>query len=208
MLRVAVTVAFVCVCVCMVALPAKASPLGLTLLDHPDIASYYIHVDYNAGTDNFNATGVALTFDDDGIHLPLYITDGVFSIDATVDELGNPTGGTLSITGDVLGYSPTLLTGNLTDFGFQDPPDGGDPFEFLFTVSGGELAIPYYGGLGSVVGVILSAVDGGFDGTFDADFSNSGFGVADTAPIPEPTSLALLAAVGALLSARRGRRRA
>jgi hypothetical protein len=190
------------------AVPAQGSLLGLALLDYPDITSGFTDVTYGAASDQFAASGFALSFDDDGTGSAENILNGVFSIDAAIDESGEPGPGTLVITGDVLGYGPDLLTASLTDFGFMD--GGGDIFEFLFEVTGGDLAIPsLYGDPGSVVGLILDATGSDFGGTFDMDFDNTGgmpgwgMGVSDTAPIPEPSSLLLMLLAGALFRRRR-----
>jgi hypothetical protein len=201
----------VCLLACLIITPASASLLNLSLLDHPDIFSDFIDVSYDAATDQLNTVGFSLTLNDDGVGSPENILDGAFDITATIDEFGVPVAGSLTIMGNVLGYGPTLLTGELTDFGFMDPA-GGDLFEFLFTVTGGDLAIPaLYGGPGSITGVILGANGSNFVGSFDADFNNNGgvpgtgLGQADTAPpIPEPASLILMVVAGMLLRARRG----
>ena len=81
--------------------------------------------------------------------------------------------------------SGTLLTGTLTDIGFKDA-GGGDPLEFLFSVTGGDLA-GLYGGTG---GIILT-------GTGFTDWANYGgntpfSGMSDTfavSPIPVPAAV-------------------
>ena len=188
------------------ALPAAAAPLGLTLLDQPDVLSSFLGVSYNEGSDDFLAIGTALTFDDDGVGPAVNIANGTFDITAKIDNTGVPTSGSLTIMGDVSGFGPTLLTADLTDFGFIDA--GGDIFEFLFTVTGGDLAIPgFYGtpGPGSVTGVILDAVGSNFGGTFDVNFDNGffGFGVSDTRIVPEPATLFLVLIAGALIRRKR-----
>ncbi len=193
---------------------ARADLLNLELLDFPDIFSGFIDVMYDAGSDQFTATGFALTFDDDGIGSPENIIGGAFTIAATITEGGLFSNGSLTIEGDVLGFGRTLLTADLVEFGFLN--DGGDLFEFVFEVTGGDLAIPdLYGALGTQGGVILDANFGGtgFFGSFDEDFNNNdgmlgfGLGVSDTAPlIPGPGTLLVLLAAGGL-GARRRRRR-
>ena len=191
---------------------ARADLLNLELLDFPDIFSGFIDVMYDAGSDQFTATGFALTFDDDGDGPQENITGGVFTIAGTILEGGFFTSGSLTIEGDVLGFGTTLLTADVVDFGFQN--DGGDLFEFLFTITGGDLAIAeFYGGPGTIVGVILDANGSDFTGSFDQDFNNNdgmpgtGLGVSDTAPlIPGPGALLVLLAAGGL-GARRRRRR-
>lgn len=129
------------------------------------------------------------------------IADGDYNITATIDEFGNATDGSLTIQGTIaaLGYaSGTLLTGDLTDFGFPDA--GGDPLEFLFVVTGGDA----FDLFGPVVGIILS--DSGFTGTF-SDFQNTGNGTNTLAPsrvVPEPGSILLiLTGLGVLFGLRK-----
>jgi hypothetical protein len=171
---------------------AQASPLNLALADSPDISSAFIGVTYDAGTDQFVASGFAMELDNGG--LPnLSIANGLFNISADITSTGSigSAGGMLSIGGTIssLGFnSGTLLTGVLTAFGFQD--GGGDLFEFLFDVTGGDMVTSF----GPVVGVILDINHGGaFSGSFDVSFNNSGSGVSDTAnPVPEPSTLLLM----------------
>ena len=190
----------------------QAAPLNLTLLDPPDIVSDFIDVTYDAAGDSFVATGFARELDDDGSVPPESILDGTFNLAATIDASGTLSSGSLSIGGTVasLGFnSGTLLTGDLTALGFPDA--GGDPLEFLFTVTGGDAAGLY----GSApAGVILSGT--GFGGNFDSDFYNlqegiidgvltpipgTGTAVANVAPVPLPAAVwlfgtGLLALVG------------
>jgi hypothetical protein len=191
---------------------ARATPLYITLVDFPDIVSSFIDVLYDAPTDAFSANGFALELDNDGVAPNEIIAGGTFALNATIDDSGilGP-GGTLTIGGTVtsLGYlTGTLLTGDLTDFGFPDA--GGDPLEFLFDVTGGDAATLWAGQKG---GVILSF--SGFSGDWTADWDNllngdegTGTAVADTGAIPEPATLTLmLMGGGALLGARRRSKR-
>ena len=165
---------------------------------------------YDSATDQLAAEGFALLLDDDGSIPSENILNGSFSLTATIDGSGNATAGTLSIGGGVLGFGPSLLEGTLApgnSFGFQD--GGGPLFEFLFTITGGELA-PLFMEQGNTVGVILSGT--GFGGSFNSDFDNliggipgTGFAVSDVAVlIPAPGALALLVLAG--VAARRRRR--
>lgn len=170
--------------------PARATPLDLTLSDFPDIVSAYIDVSYNAGTNLSNASGFALELDDDGVGAPIRIYGGTMDLIAEIDETGTLIGGTVIYGGTIsgLGYnSGTLLTGDLTAFGFR--PEGGDPLEFLLDVTGGDAA----GLFGSSAGIILS--QSGFSGSFLLGFNNTGSGVNDlgsVAAVPEPTTMLLL----------------
>ena len=83
--------------------------------------------------------------------------------------------------------SGTLLTGDITAFGYENE---NDPFEFLFSLTGGDAA-GLYGGIGSTGGVILSSIFTDFTGFFSSDWSS--FGVSDTGtPVPEPVTMLLL----------------
>jgi hypothetical protein len=140
-------------------------------------------------------------------------TDGTTSSGTGGDDF-SVTGG-LDVNGDgVADAAGTLLTGELSAFGAS--ASGPGVFEFIFDVTGGILnsqvplfSLPQFG-------VILGA-DGGstFTGSFDVNFSNllggqagTGSGSADTAPIPEPTTLLLLGSgiAGIVGFGRRARR--
>lgn len=185
---------------------AQAAPLGLVLNDHPDITSVFMDVSYNAGSQSLSANGFAATINDDGVGPSLDFDDfGTLDILASVDNSGNPLGGSLNIAGNLmssLGVNGTLLTGSLVDFGwFGSTRDG---FEFVFQVTGGLLATSqYYGTPGSLVGIIYDSGENVFGGSFGSSFASSGggFGFSDTAPIPEPATMTLLIAA-AFLSRR------
>ncbi len=163
----------------------------------PDILTGYLDVNYYADDDLLVVDGWALTLDDDGSVPPENITNGLYSISASIDGSGNlgTGGGTLSIGGTVpsLGFISTpLLTGILTDFGY--PGGGSDVLEFLFEVTGGDAA-ELYGGVGATGGIIVENGTG-FSGSFAVDWDNNsgmpgyGFGTAtsdnfaNTVPIP------------------------
>lgn len=176
---------------------ASAEHLGLDKQIPPDIVSYNTHVsyEYHEHEGVFTANALAMIFDDGTWH---YIMDGddyggSFDVSMTVNPTdGSPIAGTLSITGtiDDLADSGTLLTGDIRSFGFSDPP-GGEIFEFLFAVTGGDLKSYYLESEhGPYIGVILNAWNSGFEGSFTASFSNSSSGTADTfAHVPEPSNL-------------------
>jgi uncharacterized protein (TIGR03382 family) len=197
----------VCLAAGALAVPARAELLNLDLLDSPDIASSFIDVMYDAGSDQFTASGFAMTFDN-GAEPPVDISSGVFSLAATITDGGLLSGGSLTIQGDASGFGPTLLTGELVDFGYFD--GGGDLVELLFTVTGGDLATPsLYGDPGAIAGVILNANGSSFTGSFALNFDNNGgfpgfgIGTSDTASIPAPGALLLLLVAGSLQGRRR-----
>lgn len=216
-------ISFPLVCVLVLALSGggRAAPLNLTLNPSPDITSQFIDLSYVAATDSLSVDGYNVTIDDDNAG-PLIDFDDAFSslnfnIDATVDDFGTASAGTLSVSGDLtssLGVSGLLLTGNLVLFGFdsQDPGSGLDLFEFVFEVTGGAMAtFSYFGTPGSFVGVIYDPFENVFDETWDSNFAslNNGSSHTDLAPvpIPEPATIGLMLLVGASLLRRPLRRR-
>jgi len=186
---------------------AGATPLNLVLPALPDILSQFVDVKYTAATGAFSASGVALQIGVDAT-TTFNILNGTFNIGITTD--GTTTSGVggddLSIVGGldlnndgVADVAGTLLTGEISQFGSSSTGPG--VFEFLFDVTGGLLTTgsnpPF---AQPQAGVILGA-DGNstYTGSFASDFSNliggqagSGTGSADTAPVPEPTTLLLL----------------
>ena len=195
-------------------LPALGSSFNLTDQD-PDISAGFINVSYNATAGNLLATGFPISFNlsDNPTPDSASIVGGQYNLTAQVTQTGQPVSGSLDITGTIPGLatSGTLLTGQLSQFGFQS--GGGDIFEFIFHVTGGDLA-PYYDGKTSI---ILDAWGSGFNGSFATNFAASPYlSVADDRAVaPEPSTAILLlahfplgwrrwhAAVGT--SARRGR---
>lgn len=153
---------------------------------------------YTASTDVFtsSATPITITWAPGNWDL---VTDGSYSVSFKVDESGDFISGVggddLVITGDIdtggdstPEYSGTLLTGEVTDFGWADVGTTNAAFDFTFTATGGAL-IGYYGtGRG---GDTMFSEDTDFDEDFTIDFD--GIKVKhDTAPMPEPSSMLLL----------------
>lgn len=181
---------------------ANASLIGLTP-SLPDIVTGFVFLDYDSSKKLLDVEGFVGDITTQWQGPPAYYPfDYYYSINASIDNAGRVRGGTLIISGKIAGLglqSGTLLTGNLSQFGFSPCP--GDVFEFTFDVTGGDLA-SYFG---PHAGVILDPVDSGFNGSFASNFSNTGYGVSDTFPVPEPVSLVILA-LGAcpLLLRRKG----
>lgn len=183
---------------------ASAAPLNLSSTHPGDVASFYTDVHYlldaNPNTGTLTATGYALQFDVNNQN----IFNGTFDLSLTVERAtGAVVDGFVSISGETDGtpyFNGLLIEGPILEFGFQDPPvaaPSGSLFEFIFGVSGGALAAPYYSGFG---GIIMNIANGSgtddFTGVFTAPFNNDGFnGFSDTfpTPTPEPSSFALLA---------------
>lgn len=200
MLRTKLTVLAGALAMCLCA-PSHADLLGLSLDASPDITSLFINTSYDAGTDAFSATGFAMELDTGGSTEA--IASGSFLLNATIDGTGTASSGTISIGGNVLGNGPTLLTGNLIDFGFGTIVPGTGPFEFVFEVTGGDLA-GTFGGIGASFGVIMSQ-GLGFTGDWGSSFTGAGFTVSDAAPlVPAPAVATLL--LGGLFAGRRRRR--
>jgi hypothetical protein len=166
----------------------RGDSLGLTS-QNPDLFASFLTIDYSASgsTGTLTVTGWPTSFNINGIGTPNYPLIGgndAYSITAQINKTtGQPVSGILDVTGTIAGLasSGTLLTGQLTRFGFMPPP-GGDVFEFIFAVTGGDLA-PYYHGQ---VGVEVTATTGsGFDGSFTASFDSlPSETVADNFPLP------------------------
>ncbi|MBL7215075.1 MAG: PEP-CTERM sorting domain-containing protein [Phycisphaerae bacterium] len=190
----------------------SAALIGLTLENSPDIFSSGIDVVYSAGT--LTATGWATELDADGDDVDnLAITDTTsssFALSASIDGSGTLSDGSVTISGKISGLgfnSGTLLTGNITGFGFDET--GGEVLEFVFNVTGGDAADLYGDGSIGIIMGFTGFSGGSWGGDFDNcyGFPGEGYGnaVSDTAPVvPEPATLVLLAG-GALLLKRRKR---
>jgi hypothetical protein len=176
----------------------------------PDIYTSFTTINYNYGSSLFTASGSAWTLTTTGgIEYDVLGANTAYTITATIDHSGNATLGLPSLVingevGEVGATSGTLLTGTLAKFGYMDPPGGGQ-FDFVFNVTGGDLASSF----GPQVGAILIGASTTFTGVFSdpAGFHNSTQdGAVDTFPVPEPATLALLATGGFLALGRRIRR--
>lgn len=179
-------------------------PLDIVLPDNaPDVVGGLIGVSYDADTDRLTANGMALSYDNgDGNQLTI---DGPrpWSVVAIIDDAGVFQSGSLSIGGflPTLGFtSGTLLTADLTGLGFRE--SGGDPLEFIWSVTGGDTAGDY----GSAAATILSFTN--FPGSWEHDWDNDPFpigtGVSDTG-VPAPAGIASLAICGIGIACRRRR---
>ena len=130
---------------------------------------------YDADTDSLNVLVDTLVFalDVNGG----FVTDasGSFTLEAVIDSSGRLISGSFvaSGTSPSLGFeSGTLLTGVLTDFGFDEgtPPNNFVFFEFLFEVTGGDAAA----GFGASGGLTVEDLTfQAFPGSFEASFNPS-----------------------------------
>src|SRR5271166_4803607 len=176
--------------------PAMGSTLNLGP-QNPDLSAQFLTVDYAASsgsTGTLTVTGWPTSFTITGTNTPDYslIDNGQYNLTAQITKTGQPISGTLDIAGTIPGMatsSGTLLTGQLSQFGFQPPP-GGDIFEFIFNVTGGDLA-HYYNGQ---AGVVLTANGSGFNGSFMTNFATQASqAVSDNyGVVPEPATATLL----------------
>jgi hypothetical protein len=206
---------------------AQADLLQLTLQPTPDIAVFSIDFAYNASSHTLSASGTSTCIstgspDDPVVFDESSLQNGTFLLSTTVDNAGIASAGSLTIGGSVLGYGstgPLLTANNLSYFNslFVDtlnPNSDVADFEFIFDISGGEMA-NMFGGTGAKIGIILTWVSTAGDAAqnqFTTNFDNlnghnfgEGWGtaMADTAPIPEPATLSLLAFGAAALLRRR-----
>lgn len=178
-------------CSFMIVGAAQATPLYLTAGPQPDIFVGFATVQGGSGGSGGYLTVSAWTasLDFDGLPPPDYsvgnpspgqLYSGLLSISATTSGTGS-----LSIEGQVpdLGAtSGTLLLGSLAQFGYMDPPSGGEIFEFVFNVTGGDLASFF----SPQIGVILDANSSHFTGSFLPGFANDDDGVLDVFRLPQP----------------------
>lgn len=138
---------------------------------------------------------------------------GTFTLNANIDENAEFDGenitGTVTIAGETATYQSTgtLLTGDL--FGFRSLAEG--QMDFLFSVTGGELAA-LYGGINAVGWIVLENTeipDAQLGGYLDNDFASDVANADTLGVVPEPGSLLLVVfgvvglAVGSPLRSKR-----
>lgn len=188
-----------------ISMSSQASLAGFDLQDSPDISALSLKTTYFETTEVFEATGYSSELNYNGVKYQL--TGGAaedYILSAKIDNNGVFTGGEISIGGwlsgldgngngiaDPAGYmrssNDTLLTGELSQFGFENS----ETLYFLFKITGGDAA-EFFGGINSIGAIILA--NSGFSGSWMSDFdsasarSDNGLRVA----VPEPTSMWLL----------------
>jgi len=158
-----------------------------------------------SGNQTLDAYGTGLDFITGGSYSLVANFDGTGSfIDGTVTALG-----TASVSNDPNFQSGTIVTGDLTDFGFGGTGSAGT-LDFYFDNVGGDFA-PFYGGYAGIVVTTTSLTPatgnwdtGGLD--FQADFSASSANVNTVVPIPAAAWLFGSGLLGLAGMARRRRR--
>ena len=131
---------------CIDGSPAAGSTFNL-ILEDPDLgASLTASYEPSSGsTGTFSVTGWPTEFTLSGTNSPTIGGNSSYNLTALINKsTGDSVSGSLAIDGTIpsLGVSSgTLLTGTLSQFGYQD--SGGDIFEFVFNVKGGDLAHYY-----------------------------------------------------------------
>lgn len=180
----------------------QAAPLNLTP-GRPDISALSLGLAFNASTHTLSVTGTApnsfFAFIAPNGSTSA-ITNGSYSLTATISSTGVFSGGTFSI----MGNGGTLLTGTLSAFGFTNSGNGVGVLEFTFNRLNSNAAL----GFGPTGGIILSSANllpgnWNFASNFSGTASSDTF--APAATVPEPASIILLTIGGLGLAAKRRR---
>jgi hypothetical protein len=162
----------------------------------PDIVSNQTGgYSFSNGLLTFEATPLSITFD--GVTFSniensssgnrLYMAS--FFVDASGKFAGGvPARDDLVIVGAVGAFDGTLLTGEVTDFGWFDVPGPQAIFDFTFGVTGGLLESFWAGGIGGDIAVAQFST---FTGCWEVN--HQGTRVRhDTAAVPEPSAILLV----------------
>jgi hypothetical protein len=195
--------------------PARGSTIDLSDIQNPDIAALSLTTKYtpSAGsTGTFTINGWPTSFTvatGDGPHA-ISVT-GTYSLTAQINKAtGQFLSGSFMIGGTIPTMpginSGTLLTGTLTNFGFGN--GGGDFFQFLANITGGDLAHYYPGKLGIQVDANNSGFTGSFMTSFASADSDTSSDNASLTVVPEPSTATVLCGGLACLTIAARRRRA
>jgi hypothetical protein len=195
---------------------ADATLIGVDI-GLPDIYSNSTGTyNYNSTTHLFTCTATASTITFDGT-TSIPITGGSYSVQFYVDSSGNFSGGVVSgsdltisgaFTYNNINYSGVLLTGEVTNFGWQNIPlTKYALFDLTFDSKGGALQ-GFYAASGNKGVDIFSSEISNFTGNWNVNHSGSKV-KHDTAPVPEPATILLfgLGIVGIALFGRKRFRR-
>jgi SdrD B-like domain/Prealbumin-like fold domain len=176
--------------------------VGIAPVDYP-LFDYDVDgtINYDANTDTLAIDATPFLFWQSALDIPpgFFTANPDLKINIHIDDTGALVGGVpgddLVISGDVdvnddfiADYSGVLLTGEVTQFGYEDSGTTTDTYDFRFTLTGGQLA-SYFAG--KDIGVTTSSENSTFVGTFTADFSGRTKGqVGAIEPLTsEPASL-------------------
>ena len=139
---------------------------------------------YTAATHTLDDSATPIRFITATGSVPI-VNNKDFELHIHVSATGSPSDGNFSqdvtLTGDVslnnnnvYDYSGVLLTGKITQFGYE--ADGAvSLYDFRFTPTGGALMAPYFAG--KDVGLFLTSEQSTFNGSFTTDFSGATKGV-------------------------------
>lgn len=169
--------------------------LGLTL-EQPTVSSVSNNasgVTYNATTDVFSVQADPVTFFSSAVPFPVSVNapssfDLNFQVDSSGGFAGGVSGDDFILTGEIdidldgtVDVAGVLLTGEVTAFGFQNftNPSLADSFDVRLSPTGGILTTSgtLSGGAerpnyfeGKDIGVVITAENSSFNGSFDSDF--------------------------------------
>ncbi len=152
------------------------------------------NVSYDSVNEDFVAVADPLIFQETAVAFPTFLqAPKSFSLNIKVDNTGTLIGGTaghdLIIEGavdidfdNIPDATGTLLTGEITGFGFEDSGPGSttDTYDFRFTVTGGALSVPGTLSTGGVrpayfdgfdIGLRIDSENSSFAGDFTVDFA-------------------------------------
>ena len=191
---------------------SSATLIGVELA-LPDIYSNSTGVySYNSASDLLTCTAQASTITFNGTTL-IPITGGSYSLQFKVDSSGSFLNGVSADDLIIRGtftygsttYTGDLLTGEVTNFGWQSIPGTKYAlFDLTFDARGGVLK-DFYAGSGNKGGDIFTSEISNFTGNWNVNHSGTKV-KHDTAPVPEPATI-LLFGLGMVGIAVFGRRR-